>query len=52
MSAHTHADDIELKAALEQLLLNLCGDAVETDVALGEDALRRLRVHSGGHGVK
>ena len=41
---HTNADDIELKAALEQLLLNLGGDAVETDVALGEDRGRLLRV--------
>lgn len=43
-------DDIELKAALEELLLNLLGDAVETDVALGEDGLCLLRVCScGGH---
>lgn len=48
-SSRTNTDDIELKAALQQLLLNLGGDAVEADVALGEDALRRLRVGCGRH---
>lgn len=32
-----YTDDIELETALEQLSLNLLGDAVEADVALGED---------------
>lgn len=41
----TNADDIELKAALEQLLLDLGGDGVEADVALGEDAGLLLGVH-------
>jgi len=39
------ADDIELKTALQQLLLDLGGDAVEADVALGEDRRLLLRVH-------
>lgn len=48
---HTNTDDIELKAALEQLLLDLGGDAVEADEALGEHALGQLRVHRRrGHG--
>jgi len=34
---HTDADDIELKATLQELALNLGCDAVETDMALGED---------------
>jgi hypothetical protein len=43
-------DDIELEAALEELLLNLVGDAVETDVALGEDGRGLLRgCGCGGH---
>jgi hypothetical protein len=42
----TDAHDIELKTALQQLLFNLLGDAVETDVALGEHRLRGLRVQS------
>lgn len=36
----TDADDIELEAPLEQLLLDLSSDAVKTDVALGEDGGR------------
>lgn len=48
----TNADNVELKAALQELLLDLGGDAVETDVALGEDALRHLRLGCSdvGHG--
>lgn len=42
-------DDIELEAALEELLLDLVGDAVETDVALGEDGRRLLRGCGCGH---
>ena len=45
----TDANDVELKPALEQLLLNLRRDAVETDVVFGEDRLRLLGVHSGRH---
>ena len=33
---HTHTNDIELEAALQQLLLNLRRDAVEAHVRLGE----------------
>jgi len=43
------ADDIELEAALEELLLDLVGDAVETDVALGEDGRGLLRGCGCGH---
>lgn len=46
----TNTDDIELEAALQQLLLNLVGDAVEADVALWEDGLRSLSAH-GRHCV-
>lgn len=47
---HTNADDIELKAAFEQLLLDLVGDAVEPDVALREHGLLgRLRIHRCRH---
>jgi hypothetical protein len=51
-----NANDIELEAALEELLLDLGGDAVEANVALWEDALRSLRLrctdvgHVGGGG--
>ena len=48
-SRRTNADDIELKAAFQQLLLDLVRDAVETDVVFGEDALHLLRVHRGRH---
>lgn len=43
----TNADDVELETTLQQLLLNLRSDAVETDVALGEDGGRG----SSGHCV-
>jgi hypothetical protein len=33
---HTDTDNIELKATLEQLALDLSGDTVETDMALGD----------------
>lgn len=46
----TNANNIELEAALQELLLDLGGDAVETDVALGEDALRRLWLLGSGVG--
>ena len=45
----THTHDIELKATFQQLLLDLIRDAVEADVAFGEDRLRLLRVHRGRH---
>jgi hypothetical protein len=52
----TNANNIELEATLQELLLDLGGDAVETNVALGEDALSSLRLrrtdvgHVGGIG--
>lgn len=39
----TNTDDIELETTLEELALDLGGDAVETDVALGVDG-------GSGHG--
>jgi hypothetical protein len=42
----TNADDIELEAPLDALLLNLLGDAVETDIAVRKD---RLGLVGGGH---
>lgn len=38
-TSHTNADDIELEATLQKLLLDLRSDAVETDMASGEDCL-------------
>ena len=35
----TDADNIELEAALKELALDLGGDAVKTDVAVGEDGV-------------
>jgi hypothetical protein len=52
----TNANNIELEATLQELLLDLGGDAVETDVALGKDTLGSLRLrradvgHVGGIG--
>lgn len=43
----TNADDVELETSLEQLLLDLRGDAVETDVASGENSIPL--VHGRGH---
>ena len=43
----TNANNIELKAPLQELLLDLGGDAVETDVALGKDVLGGLRCLGG-----
>lgn len=42
--SHTDANHVELKAAFQQLLLNLVGDAIEANVALGKDG-RGLVVH-------
>jgi hypothetical protein len=39
--------DVELKASLEQLMLNLAGDGVETDVGRRPDFLNC----GGGHGL-
>lgn len=41
--APTNANDVELETTLQELALDLRGDAVETDMALGEDG-------AGGHG--
>ena len=52
---HTDANDIELKSALEQLLLNLRRDAVETNVTLWKHGRSMvggrsvLGVHHSGH---
>jgi hypothetical protein len=52
----TNANNIELEATLQELLLDLGSDAVETNVALGEDTLGSLRLrradvgHVGGIG--
>ena len=43
----TNADDIELEASLQQLLLDLLGDAVEADVASGEYGIPLIHCH--GH---
>jgi hypothetical protein len=37
---HTNTHDVELESALQQLALDLGGDAVETDMAVGEDGGR------------
>jgi hypothetical protein len=42
----TNADDVELEAPLDALLLNLLGDAVEADIAVREDGLCLV---GGGH---
>lgn len=41
----TDADDVELEATLQELALDLAGDAVETDMALGVDACSRHGRH-------
>ena len=46
---HTNTDDIELKTALQKLPLDLVGNAVETDVALGKDGLPCGGHCHGGH---
>jgi hypothetical protein len=42
----TDTDDVELEPALHELLLDLVGDAVETNIAFGVD---RLLVEGGRH---
>lgn len=44
----TDADDVELEAPLDELLLNLLGDAVEADIALRVDRLLRCSI-CGSH---
>lgn len=44
----TDADDIELESALQELALDLGGDAVETDMALGMDGSSGHRRHFFG----
>jgi hypothetical protein len=48
VSELTNADDIELKATLQQLLFNLGGDAVEADVTFWVDGSLRVRRHDDG----
>ena len=43
----TDTDDVELEPSLQQLLLDLVGDAIKSNVALWEDRLLRLRAHCG-----
>jgi hypothetical protein len=44
----TNADDVELEPPLDELLLNLLGDAIEANVALGVDRLLRCSI-CGSH---
>lgn len=48
---HTNTDDVELETSLQELLLNLRGDAVETDMVLGKHRLRLLCLSGGCHCV-
>lgn len=43
----TNTDDVELESALQELALDLGGDAVETDMALGVDGGSRYGRHCG-----
>jgi hypothetical protein len=46
----TDADHIELEATLQELSLNLAGDAIETDMGLGHNWLLQARSDLGsGH---
>jgi hypothetical protein len=48
--ALTNADDIELETALQELALNLRGDAIETNMASGvHRLLRSVSVLNGSH---
>ena len=42
MTRHTDNDNVELETALQELVLNLLGDGVETDVGV------RANLFSGG----
>lgn len=44
----TNADDVELEPPLDELLLNLLGDAIKTDIAFGVDRLLRCSI-CGSH---
>jgi hypothetical protein len=46
---HTDADNVELESSLQQLLLDLLRDAVETNMASREDSVsfRHRRGHDG-----
>lgn len=48
----TDNHDIELETALEELVLNLLGDGVETNVGLGTNLLDFWGGHSDGHKVR
>ena len=52
MSELTNADDVELEATLQELLLDLRGDAVETDMAPGKDSIRVCRRHCDVQGAR
>lgn len=49
----TNADDVELESPLDALLLNLLGDAVESDIAVRKDGLCLVRgSHCGRRGPR
>lgn len=50
-TTRTDTDDIELEAALKELALDLGGDAVEADVAVGDDRVLHGRHDEGMPGV-
>lgn len=50
ISRLTDANDIELEASLEELLLDLRCDAVKTDVALRKDGCTGLLCVNSSHG--
>lgn len=45
VSILTNTDNVELETTLQELLLNLRGDAVETDMTLGVNSVGRRRGH-------
>lgn len=50
-STLTNANDVELEAALQELLLNLVRNAVETDMALWRNHLRHRHAKRGAGGT-
>ena len=48
----TDDDHVELETTLQELVLDLRGDAVETDIAVGEDGLLRSGSHCGSCGPR
>ena len=46
----TNDDDVELEAALQELVLNLLRDGVETDVGVRTDLFSGSGGHGGGTG--